>query len=63
MEGVGDGGDGPWSTALEERRPAIELQNAWRESRSGCQLAADMVGTLRLTNIWYLGRMLTLRVY
>lgn len=30
-------GDGPWSTALEERRPAIELQNACRESWV-CQL-------------------------
>jgi hypothetical protein len=22
----------PWSTALEDSRPAMELQNAWRES-------------------------------
>lgn len=28
-------GYGPWRTALDERRPAIELQKAWRESCGG----------------------------
>lgn len=34
---MGSGWEGyePWRTALEDKRPAIELQKAWRESCGG----------------------------